>query len=136
MVTLCHICICIMNVNYILSCLIMFSRKETTVRHCTNHASSCSVFVTNKMHNFFLFCFVIRLYLQYTLYTFRTVSVHLQERSFFHKLYVIFGIFGYVWLLCCYSNTKTVFLIATQQPDVSEYTKCDVQLIKLLLMMD
>ena len=26
--------------------------------------------------------------------------------------------------------------ITTQQPDVSEYTKCDVQLIKLLLMMD
>ena len=33
----------------------------------------------------------------------------------------------YVWLLCGYT---------TQQPDVSEYTKCDVQLIKLLLMMD
>ena len=33
----------------------------------------------------------------------------------------------YVWLLYDYSQ---------QQPDVSTYTKCDVQLIKLLLMMD
>ena len=47
---------------------------------------------------------VIRLYFQYTLYMFRTVSVHLQEQSFY-KLYVIFGICGYVWLLRCYSNT-------------------------------
>ena len=41
---------------------------------------------------------------QYTLYMFRTVSVHLQEQSFY-KLYVVFGIGGYVWLLCDYSNT-------------------------------
>ena len=50
--------------------------------------------------------FVIRLYFQYTLYMFRTVLVHLQEQSF-HKLNV-----------------------------VSDHTKYDIQLIKLLLMMD
>ena len=54
------------------------------------------MYITNKMHNIF----VIRLYFQYTLYMFRAVSVHLQEQ-FFYKLNVVFGICGYVWLLCC-----------------------------------
>ena len=35
---------------------------------------------------------------------FRIVSVHLQEQTFY-KLYVVFGMCGYVWLLCCYRNT-------------------------------
>ena len=61
------------------------------------------MYVTNKMHKIF----VIRLYFQYTLYMFRTVSVHLQEQ-FFYELNV-----------------------------VSAHTKYDVQLIKrLLLKMD
>ena len=34
--------------------------------------------------------FVIRLYFQYMFYMFRTVSVHLQEQSFY-KLYITFG---------------------------------------------
>ena len=38
---------------------------------------------------------------------FRTVSVHLQEQSFY-KLNVVFGMCGYVWLLCCYSNTYQI----------------------------
>ena len=37
----------------------------------------------------------------------------------FYKLYITFGICWYVWLT-----------IATQQPDISVYTKCNVQLIK------
>ena len=49
---------------------------------------------------------VIRLYFQNTLYMFRTVLVHLQEYLF----------------ISCMS-----YLV---------YTKCDVQLIKLLLKMD
>ena len=54
------------------------------------------------------------------LYMFRTVLVHHQEQLY--KLYIAFGIcrympVPYVWLLC-------------------GYTKCDVQLIVLLLMMD
>ena len=65
---------------------------------------------------------------QYTLYMFRTVSFHLQEQCFY-KLYVVFGMCGYVWLLCGYSNT-------TARRMVPAYTKWDVQLIKLLLMMD
>ena len=39
------------------------------------------------------------------------------------------GICRYVWLLCGYSH-----ITATRM--VPAYTKCDVQLIKLLLMMD
>ena len=50
--------------------------------------------------------FVIRLYFQYTLYMFRTVSVHLQEQSF-HKLNIVFGMCGYVWLLCCLLKIKS-----------------------------
>ena len=61
---------------------------------------------------------VIRLYFHYTLYMFRTVLVHLQEQTFY-KLYVVFGISRNVWLL---------------QPDVSAYTKYDIQLIKGLLL--
>ena len=37
---------------------------------------------------------VISLYFPYMLYMFRTVSVHLQEQSFY-MLYVVFGICGY-----------------------------------------
>ena len=44
----------------------------------------------------------------------------------FYKLYVVFGVSRYVWLLCCY---RKVLPIATQQPDVPAYTKYDVQLI-------
>ena len=68
---------------------------------------------------------VITLYFQYTLYMFRNVLVHLQEQSFY-KLYIAFCI-------CRYHTSG----IATQQPDVSAYTKYDIQLIKsLLLKMD
>ena len=68
---------------------------------------------------------VIRIYFQYKLYMFRTVLVHLQEQTFY-KLYVVFGICGYVWLLCCYARRM-----------VPAYTKYDIQLIKrLLLKMD
>ena len=45
----------------------------------------------------------------------------------FLKLYIVFGI--YVWLLCCYSQTTATRMVPA-------YTKCDVQLIKLLLMME
>ena len=67
------------------------------------------------------------------LYMFRTILVHHQEQLY--KLYIAFGICRYVWLLCC------CVVIATQQPDVwyrriPAHTKCDVQLIKSLLMMD
>ena len=47
----------------------------------------------------------------------------------FYKLYVVFGVCGYVWLLCCYNHT-------TARRMVRAYTKYDVQLVKLLLMMD
>ena len=47
----------------------------------------------------------------------------------FYKRYIVFGIFGYVWLLIGYNHT-------TARRMVSAYTECDVQLIKLLLMMD
>ena len=38
--------------------------------------------------------------------------------------------------ICRYHMSGSRVAIATQQPDVPAYTKCDVQLIKLLLMMD
>ena len=38
--------------------------------------------------------------------------------------------------ICLYHTSGCCVAIATQQPDVLAYTKCDVQLIKLLLMMD
>ena len=44
----------------------------------------------------------------------------------------------YVWhirMVLAYTSGCCV-AIATKQPDVPAYTKCDVQLIKLLLMMD
>ena len=41
----------------------------------------------------------------------------------FYKLYIAFGI-------CRYHTSGCCMAIAIQQPDVSEYTKCDVQLIK------
>ena len=44
-----------------------------------------------------------------------------------HLVYAV--IYRYVWLLCGYSNT-------TARRMVPAYTTCDVQLIKLLLMMD
>ena len=65
---------------------------------------------------------VIRLYFQYMLYMFLTVLVHLQEQPFY-KLYVVFGICGYVWRMSCYCHT-------TARRVVPAYTKCDVQLIK------
>ena len=40
----------------------------------------------------------------------------------FYKLYITFGI-------CRYHTSGRCVAIATQQPDVSPYTKCDVQLI-------
>ena len=88
------------------------------------------MYITNKMHKIF----VIRPYFQYTLYMFRTVSVRLQEQSFY-KLYVVFGMCGYVWLLCC-----SVYL--QEQPFYKLYVifgTCgyDIQRIKrLLLKMD
>ena len=36
----------------------------------------------------------------------------------------------------CISPSSGVIPTVTQQPDVLAYTKCDAQLIKLLLMMD
>ena len=52
----------------------------------------------------------------------------------FYELYFAFGICRYHMSGCCVA-------IARQQPDVwyrhiPAYTKCDVQLIKLLLVMD
>ena len=66
------------------------------------------------------------------LYMFRTILVHHQEQLY--KLYIGFGI-------CRYDTSGCCVTIATQQPDVwyrhiPECTKSDVQLIKLLLMMD
>ena len=61
------------------------------------------------------------------LYIFRTILVHHQEQLY--KLYIAFDICRYHMCVCCVA-------IATQQTDVSAYTKRDVQLIKLLLMMD
>ena len=58
---------------------------------------------------------------------FRAILVHHQEQLY--KLYVAFGICLYVQLLCGHSQT-------TARPMVPAYTKCDVQIIKLLLMMD
>ena len=61
---------------------------------------------------------------------FRTILVHLQEQLY--ELYIAFGIcryMPYVWLLCDYSHTTARLMVPA-------YTKCDVQLIKLLLKMD
>ena len=72
------------------------------------------MYITNKMHKIF----VTRPYFQYTLYMFRTVSVHLQEQYY------------YIWYV-------RIRLLITQQPDVPAHTKCDLQLIKrLILKMD
>ena len=73
---------------------------------------------------------MIRFYFHYMLYMFRTVLVHLQEQLY--KLYIAFGLcrympVQYVCLLCGCSHTYR---------HTPAYTKCDVQLIKLLLMMD
>ena len=56
------------------------------------------------------------------LYMFRTLLVHHQEQLY--KLYITFGIFGYVCVLGGYSHT-------TDRRMVPAYTKCDVQLIKV-----
>ena len=56
------------------------------------------------------------------LYMFRIVLVHHQEQLY--KLYIAFGI-------CRYHKSGCCVAIA-----ISAYTKCDVQLIKFLLMMD
>ena len=56
-------------------------------------------------------------------------SVSPSSGATFYKLYIAFGISRYNTSGCCVT-------IATQQPDVPAYTRCDVQLIKLLLMMD
>ena len=70
---------------------------------------------TNKMHKIL----VIRLDLPLdALHVSDSVSP--SSGAIFYKLYIAFGICRYVWLL----------------PDVSTYTKCVVQLIKLFLMMD
>ena len=53
-------------------------------------------------------------------YMFRTILVHHQEQLY--KLYITFGIRRYDTSGCCVA-------IATKQPDVPAYTKCDVQLI-------
>ena len=55
------------------------------------------------------------------LYIFRTVLVHHQEHLY--KMYIAFGICGYV---------ATRYVTGKYRL----YTKCDVQHIKLLLMMD
>ena len=52
---------------------------------------------------------------------FRTVLVHHQEQLY-KPVYADKSV-------CCVA-------IDTEQPDISAYTKCDVQLIKFLLMMD
>ena len=66
------------------------------------------MYITNKMHN----CFEIRLYLQYTLYMFRTVSVHLQEQLFINCMsYLVYA-----------ETSGCCVAIATQQPDLSAYT--------------
>ena len=57
------------------------------------------MYITNKMHKIF----VIRLYLQYTLYMFRPILVHLQEQSFFisctsHLIYADTIRVAVVWL--------------------------------------
>ena len=56
-------------------------------------------------------------------------SVSPSSRANFYKLYITFGKCWYVWLLCGYSHTTATRMVPA-------YTKCDVQLIKLLLMMD
>ena len=55
------------------------------------------------------------------LYMFRTILVHHQEQLY--KLHIAFGICRYV-----YNSQKYRHIPA--------YTKCDVQLVELLLMMD
>ena len=47
----------------------------------------------------------------------------------FYRMHIVFGICRYHTSGCCVAT-------ATQQPDVPAYTKCEVQLIKLLLMID
>ena len=59
---------------------------------------------------------VIRLYFHYTLYMFRTVLFHLQEQPFISCMsYLV------------HADTS----ITTQQPEVSAYTKYDIQFIKV-----
>ena len=43
---------------------------------------------------------------------------------------------GATFISCTSHLVYAGMATATQQPDVPAYTKCDVQLIKLLLMMD
>ena len=63
------------------------------------------------------------------LYMFRT-TISPSSGAIFNNLYSAIGTCQYVWLLCGYSHT-------TDRRIVLAYTKCDVQLIKrLLLMMD
>ena len=61
------------------------------------------------------------------LYMFRTVFVHHQE-----QLYIAIGICRYILirLVVVLLEEGTVIPVTTQQPDVSAYTKYDVQLIK------
>ena len=55
---------------------------------------------------------------------FRTLLVHLQEQLLetVHR----------IWYMPVYADTSGCCVaITTQEPDVSAYTKCDVQLIKV-----
>ena len=70
---------------------------------------------------------VIRLYLSvYALHVLDCIGP--SSGTTFYKLYVVFGICGYVWLLCCNTTARHMVLA---------HTKYDIQLIKrLLLKMD
>ena len=81
-------------------------RKKT----CKFNLAGQNVYKPTRYTKFLWLDFVF----QYTLYMFRTVSVHLQEQSSY-KLYVVFGI-------CRYHTSGCFVAIATQQPDVSAYT--------------
>ena len=63
---------------------------------------------------------------------FRTILVHLQEQLY--KLYISFFVDADT-SGCCVTIGRALPM-ATQETGVSAYSKCDVQLIKVVLKMD
>ena len=65
------------------------------------------------------------------LYMFRTILVHHQEQLY--KLYIVIGIWRYVWLLCDYIHTtarRMVRLDVSSSTRITTYQSLRIQLVQ------
>ena len=89
---------------------IQLSTFLTSILHdciwrCKHRASSCSVYITNKMHKFLWLDFIFNI---------RSTCYRLYQSIFRSSLFIAECRIWYVWLLCCYSN-RTARHIRTYQ---------------------